>query len=147
MTDFTHARNLVCPECLTEYCDQEGYNCDCLLPRVPFNFGGETFEIPEHIYEEIISLRDVDELPPDEWEKAVEKILIDMGLIVKRPLPKEVHGQNGDEFLRKWQEAKKEVPPEHMCEAYGYLVGTMAGYIPSSKAEEIISCVLKYVKQ
>jgi len=138
MTDFGHAQNLKCPDCGTEYCDQEGCRCDCLLPKQEFNFKGETYYITEDVKDAILDIF-ADGLSYKEWVKAIEESLQNAGLMEK---PK----NNGEYFLERWQEAKKEIPPERMREAYALAVGAMAGYVPHHEIENIISCVLRNVK-
>ena len=144
MTDFSHARNLNCPECGTEYCDEEGYNCDCLRARVPFVFQGEIYRVLPETWDELMG-SDKESLSHEDWASEVKEILQDAGLM-ERP-KKEVNDQNGDEFLSKWQEAKKEIPPERMKDVYPILVGAMSGYIPREATERIISCVMAIVKR
>jgi len=57
----------------------------------------------------------------------------------------ELPDDNG--FFRKWNNAKKTIPPERMGDAYAYLTGSIAGYVPAKAIDEIISGVLDFVKK
>ena len=93
MTDFTHAINEKCPHCGASFCREEGYNCDCMMPRFMVRFKGEEYEVSENVYEEIQKLNDLlynkwqlapEWIEPDEWVEQVQELLIDEGLI-QRP--------------------------------------------------------------
>jgi len=55
--------------------------------------------------------------------------------------------RNSTFFLRKWREAKKEIPATKMDKVPKYLIGAMAGYVPPKMSELIISRVIQVMKE
>jgi len=154
MTDFSHARNMTCPICGIPYCDEEGYNCDCLMPRISFDFKGQTYKILEEIHEKIEEYRRdmfTGDIAPEEWVEAVEEILQDAGLVDRHrkesAIDRIIKTQyQAKAFLTQWDQAQKEIPPESIHHAYAYLVGAMGGHVPPHKIKPIIAGAVAFVK-